>query len=84
VLFTTLVQPKNIAEQGVGWGYIGPRNGHITLFSADALYRAWALRGFTCVSFNQSTHAAYRSPPAFARDLLARAGRFRTLPLAAT
>lgn len=70
VLFSTLVQPAEFANIGLGWWYVGPRNGHVTLFSRQALAVLWARFGFTVGSFNDNTHIAYRgAPPAFARHL---------------
>jgi 2-polyprenyl-6-hydroxyphenyl methylase/3-demethylubiquinone-9 3-methyltransferase len=71
VLFATLVQPPEFATIGLGWWYVGPRNGHVTLYSRQALARLWGRFGFTVGSFNDNTHIAYRgAPPAFARHLL--------------
>jgi len=30
IFFTTLLQPDNLAEQGISWWYLAPRNGHIS------------------------------------------------------
>ena len=70
VLFATLVQPPDFAKITLGWWYVGPRNGHVTLYSRDALARLWGRFGFTVCSFNDNTHLAFRgAPPAFARHL---------------
>lgn len=37
VLFTTGIQPDDIAERRAGWWYVGPRNGHASIFTIDAL-----------------------------------------------
>ena len=71
VLFATLVQPPEVAQISLGWWYVGPRNGHVTLYSRDALARLWGRFGFTVRSFNDNTHLAVRSAtPAFARHLV--------------
>jgi SAM-dependent methyltransferase len=70
VLFSTLLQPPDIESQGVGWWYIGPRNGHVTLYSWEALNRLWGRLGFTVGSFNENLHIAYRELPSFAAHLL--------------
>jgi 2-polyprenyl-6-hydroxyphenyl methylase/3-demethylubiquinone-9 3-methyltransferase len=33
ILFTTLLQPADIDQQGLNWWYASPRNGHVSLFS---------------------------------------------------
>ncbi len=40
----------------LSWWYAGPRNGHISLFSKDALRRLAARFGLTYTSFGSSTH----------------------------
>jgi hypothetical protein len=70
VLFSTVVQPADFDTQKMGWWYIGPRNGHISLFSRPALATAWQRHGFTFASFNDNLHVAYRALPDFARHLM--------------
>ncbi len=60
VLFSTLLQPPEIAQVGMAWWYIGPRNGHVSLFSARALAIAWQRHGFTVSSFSPGSHLAFR------------------------
>ncbi|MBE9604384.1 class I SAM-dependent methyltransferase [Acetobacteraceae bacterium H6797] len=62
VLFSTLLQPADIAAQGTGWWYLGPRNGHVSLFSAEALRRLWAGAGLGFSSFNEGMHSAGGAP----------------------
>ena len=50
-------------RQGVSWWYVGPRNGHISIFSKQALAMTWARHGYRTVSFNAGTHLAYRTLP---------------------
>jgi len=59
VLFSTLLQPDDLARLGTAWWYIGPRNGHVSLFSRAALAAAWRRRGFKVASFNDVTHLAF-------------------------
>ncbi|WP_293904901.1 class I SAM-dependent methyltransferase [Phenylobacterium sp.] len=67
VVFATLAQPPGA---GLGWWYIGPRNGHVTLFSRAALAALWGRFGFAVASFNDHVHMAWReAPPAWARHL---------------
>lgn len=67
ILFSTLLQPPDIAAQGTGWWYIGPRNGHVTLHSVDSLGRLWDALGLDLIVFSAGSHAAFRKLPAFAR-----------------
>jgi 2-polyprenyl-6-hydroxyphenyl methylase/3-demethylubiquinone-9 3-methyltransferase len=69
VLFATLAQPPDIGQLGLGWWYVGPRNGHVTLYSRVALALLWARFGFTMSSFNDNIHLATRGVPAFVRHL---------------
>jgi SAM-dependent methyltransferase len=72
VLFTTLVQPADFDRQRMTWWYIGPRNGHISLFSRRALQCAWQKHGFTLGSINENCHIAFRELPDFAKHLIRR------------
>jgi 2-polyprenyl-6-hydroxyphenyl methylase/3-demethylubiquinone-9 3-methyltransferase len=60
VLFSTLVQPPEIESIGMTWWYIGPRNGHVSLFSERALAVAWQRHGFSVRSFTPGLHLAFR------------------------
>jgi hypothetical protein len=60
VLFSTLLQPADITGRGMSWWYIGPRNGHVSLFTEASLAIAWRRRGFTVSSFSAATHLAFR------------------------
>lgn len=72
VVFSTLVQPADFDRQKMNWWYVGPRNGHISLFSRQALAALWQAHGFTIGSFNDNLHIAFRTMPDFARHLLKR------------
>jgi SAM-dependent methyltransferase len=72
VLFSTLVQPADFDKQKMNWWYIGPRNGHISLFSRQALTALWQQHGFAIGSFNDDLHVAFRTMPDFASHLLRR------------
>ena len=69
VIFSTLVQPEDFDNLGLNWWYIGPRNGHISLFTRQALGMAWESRGYTFGSFDDNLHVAFRRCPDFARHL---------------
>jgi hypothetical protein len=60
VWFSTVLQPANLASLGMSWWYIGPRNGHVSLFTDAALAIAWRRHGFTVSSFSHSKHLAFR------------------------
>jgi tetratricopeptide (TPR) repeat protein len=60
VLFSTLVQPADFDRQGMDWWYLAPRNGHVTLFSAQSLKAVWAEVGFGVASLTDNIHRAKR------------------------
>jgi SAM-dependent methyltransferase len=70
VLFSTLVQPADFDTLGVNWWYVGPRNGHISIFSRKALEIAWARHRCRFGFFNDHMHVAFRTLPSFAADLI--------------
>lgn len=70
VLFSTLVQPPDFDRRRMSWWYIGPRNGHISLFSRKSLGTMWRGLGFGVASFSGNVHAAFRRVPDFARHLI--------------
>lgn len=71
LIMGTLTQPADILKQRMGWWYIGPRNGHVTLFTRMALALLWRAQGLTAASASANIHLAFRGrqPPAFARHL---------------
>jgi 2-polyprenyl-6-hydroxyphenyl methylase/3-demethylubiquinone-9 3-methyltransferase len=70
VLFSTLLQPQNFDQLGVNWWYVGPRNGHVSIFSRNALILAWRHHGYLTASFNEDKHLAFRTLPAFAKHVV--------------
>jgi 2-polyprenyl-6-hydroxyphenyl methylase/3-demethylubiquinone-9 3-methyltransferase len=70
VLISTGTPPADFDDQGLNWWYVGPRNGHISIFSKLALQVAWKRVGFSFGSFNDTVHLAYRNLPDFASHLL--------------
>ena len=70
VLFSTLLQPPDFDRMGLNWWYVGPQNGHVSLFSRNALALAWRHHGYQTASFNDNMHLAFRKLPDFARHLL--------------
>ena len=70
ILFSTLLQPPDIATRGVTWWYLAPRNGHISLFTHAALEAILRPLGFNCRSLAPSIHLAWSRVPAFAAHLI--------------
>ncbi len=70
VMFSTLIQPADFTGQGLNWWYVGPRNGHISLFSRKSLTEVWRRHGFTIGSFDNNQHIAFRNVPDFAKHLI--------------
>lgn len=70
LLFSTLLQPPDIDEIGMGWWYLAPRNGHVSLFSQAALVALTNLLGLQFGSFNSNMHVAFRQLPDFARHFV--------------
>lgn len=66
-LFSTLLQPQNIQELGAKWWYIMPRNGHISIFTQEALRKLCKRidKNFNVFSFNEELHFIYntKNPP---------------------
>ena len=69
IFYSTLVQPADFDKHGLAWWYVGPRNGHISIFTKQALAIAWARHGYKTVSFADSVHLAFRTLPPFLSHL---------------
>jgi len=63
VFYSTLTQPADFDKYGLSWWYVGPRNGHISLFTKQALAAAWARHGYKTVALNDGVHLAFRTLP---------------------
>ena len=70
MLFSTLLQPDDLAETGLDWWYVGPRNGHISLHSKKSLAVLLKRFGLTLASANQGLHIGFAKRPSMARGLL--------------
>ena len=70
VFHSTLLQPKEIETVKLDWWYIGPRNGHISIFNTKSLFLSWLEVGLNVVSAYQDIHIAFKTIPDFAADLL--------------
>jgi 2-polyprenyl-6-hydroxyphenyl methylase/3-demethylubiquinone-9 3-methyltransferase len=66
ILFTTLLLPEDF---NMSWWYIGPRNGHVSIFSKQALTAAWGRYGYKLASFTDNIHVAFRTLPPFLAHL---------------
>ena len=64
VIYSTLTPPPNIERQGCRWWYVGPRNGHISIFTKKSLAIAWQRHGLLTTSFNEGLHLSFRRLPA--------------------
>ena len=80
IFYSTLLQPANLHEYGVAWWYVGPRNGHISLFTPRALAIGWGRHGYKTISFNSSIHLAFRTLPPFLAHLQSTADSLLTAP----
>lgn len=69
IFFTTVLQPADFDQQRLNWWYVGPRNGHISLFSREALTAAWGRHGYKVASLADTTHFAFRTLPPFLAHL---------------
>jgi hypothetical protein len=69
VFFSTLVQPADFDQQRLNWWYAAPRNGHISLFSKQALEMVWKRFGYSLASLNDNIHFAFRTLPAYVAHL---------------
>jgi hypothetical protein len=69
ILFSTLLQPDNFDALGLNWWYVGPRNGHVSLYTSETLTRLFAVHRMRVTSLSEGLHFAYRKVPAFAAHL---------------
>ncbi|MGA2891394.1 MAG: class I SAM-dependent methyltransferase [Xanthobacteraceae bacterium] len=70
VMYSTLVQPADFDKLGLNWWYVGPRNGHVSLFSKQSLQLAWSRHGYKNVSVSEDMHFAFRTLPSSGSDLI--------------
>jgi SAM-dependent methyltransferase len=63
VFYSTLTQPADFDGLGMSWWYVGPRNGHISIFTTQSLTHAWARHGYKHASLNNGMHLAFRELP---------------------
>ncbi|HEX4124838.1 MAG TPA: class I SAM-dependent methyltransferase, partial [Tepidisphaeraceae bacterium] len=70
IVFSTLLRGGPAVNEGINWWYIGPRNGHASIYSPQSLQRMIGSFGMTCGSFNAGLHIAFRELPLFAGHLM--------------
>jgi 2-polyprenyl-6-hydroxyphenyl methylase/3-demethylubiquinone-9 3-methyltransferase len=63
VFYSTMTQPADFDRLGMSWWYVGPRNGHVSIFTRHALTLAWARHGYRNASLTDGTHLAFRELP---------------------
>lgn len=62
ILFSTLLCTPEIVSQGIAnWWYCGPRNGHVSFFSAASLLELGRKHGLQLGSFNAARHVFYQT-----------------------
>lgn len=62
IFFSTCVSDgENLATNGLKWRYAAPRNGHISLYTRDALKTLGRQHGLFCTSLSDYTHL-YSTP----------------------
>ncbi len=74
VLFTTGIQPDDIATRRASWWYVGPRNGHASIFTVDALAMLAARCGLVLHCGVEGMAFSTGRPSAASRGLLATVG----------
>jgi len=80
IFYSTLLQPENINNCRLGWWYVGPRNGHVSLFTRQSLALAWGHLGYKTLSLNGGVHFAFRTLPTFLAHLQSKADSLLTVP----
>jgi hypothetical protein len=64
MLFSTLTVDR-LAHRNIGFWYIAPRNGHITIHTRRSLQRLFGQLGWRVHHFSDGLHLAYKQKPAF-------------------
>jgi SAM-dependent methyltransferase len=70
ILFSTLIQSADSAKLGVSWWYVLPRNGHVSIFTSQALQMVLGARGLQFGSCSRDLHVAWRQVPEFAKGFI--------------
>jgi SAM-dependent methyltransferase len=69
IVFSTLVQPADFDQLRLNWWYVSPRNGHISIFSKQALAMVWGRFGYQLASLDDTLHFAVRTLPHYVGQL---------------
>jgi hypothetical protein len=69
LVFSTLVQTEQTQREGLQWWYVAPRNGHVSLYTTDALVILGRRLGVRFGSADQNLHVMFRQMPTFAAKL---------------
>jgi 2-polyprenyl-6-hydroxyphenyl methylase/3-demethylubiquinone-9 3-methyltransferase len=70
IIYTTWFQPPNTEKNGMQWTYIGPRNGHISMYTEPAILNLTTPLGLQQGSFNVSLHAIWRRVAPFSSHFI--------------
>jgi SAM-dependent methyltransferase len=65
IFFSTALQPADFDLHRLHWWYVAPRNGHVSLFSRQALRIAWERCGYKVASLNDNFHFAFCNLPTY-------------------
>jgi len=69
IVFSTLIQPKDIDNMKTRWWYISPRNGHISIHSAKSIHKLLNKLKLNFASANTNLHFAFKTIPSFAKHI---------------
>ena len=69
IFASTLFQPPDIQKSEMTWWYIGPRNGHVSFLTSEALAAIAKPLGYRWASAGQGMHVIFREVPDYARQL---------------
>jgi 2-polyprenyl-6-hydroxyphenyl methylase/3-demethylubiquinone-9 3-methyltransferase len=72
LIATTLYQPQEISRLGADWWYLAPRNGHISLFTSQALGQAAQRAGLSLCDRDGSVHLFRIGSPQWANRVVSR------------
>jgi len=70
ILFSTLLQPPDIEQQGLNWWYALPRQGHVSLYSRASLLKLAQPFGFHFGSYDNDVHVLFRTIPDCAKHII--------------
>ena len=65
LLFTTLIQPKEILQARSNWWYVGPRNGHCSIHTMKSLAICLHKLGLKYANQSPDLHLAFAQVPKF-------------------